>query len=135
MVQQQVHYKEGFRSSRTDVQTTKLYMQKIYWRHTNYSDLSTDRNLVLSSKRLIGKTGIQSLTKITVGRFGFSCKSSLFCISLSLQENCAMFFWRIYRVARNFCGFCFVIMLFKRGVCLGDVFKLFSFLLQPKFNQ
>ena len=28
VVQQQVHYKEGFRFSRTDVQTTKLYMQK-----------------------------------------------------------------------------------------------------------
>ena len=71
--------------------------------------------MVLSSKRLIRKTGIQLLTKITVGGFGFSCKSSLFCI-LPLQHNCAIFFWRIYRVARNFCRFCFVIVLFKRGV-------------------
>ena len=71
--------------------------------------------MVLSSKRLIRKTGIQLLTKITVGGFGFSCKSSLFCI-LPLQHNCTIFFWRIYRVARNFCRFCFVIVLFKRGV-------------------
>ena len=83
VVQQQVHYKEGFRFSRTDVQTTKLYMQKFIGDILVFR-LSTDRNLVLSSKRLIRKTGIQSLTKITVGSFGFSCKSSLFCISLSL---------------------------------------------------
>ena len=111
-----VHYNEGFPFSRTEVTANyKVVYAKIYWQHFNYSDLFTDRNLVLSSKRLIRKTGIQLLTKITVGGFGFSCKSSLFCI-LPLQHNCAIFFWRIYRVARNFCRFCFVIVLFKRGV-------------------
>ena len=59
VVQQQVHYKEGFRFSRTDTCTNyKVVYAKIQWRHINYSDLFTDRNLLLRSKRLIRKTGI-----------------------------------------------------------------------------
>ena len=93
----------------------KVVYAKIYWRHFNYSDLFTDRNLVLSSKRLIRKTGILRWRRSLSGGLVSLVKVHFLPI-LSLQDNCAIFFWRIYRVARNFCGFCFVIMLFKRGV-------------------
>ena len=108
-----VHYNEGFPFSWTEVTANyKVVYAKIYWQHFNYSDLFTDRNLVLSSKRLIRKTGIQLLTKITVGGFGFSCKSSLFTHIISSRQLCYIF------LADIPCGtkFCFVIMLFKRGV-------------------